>query len=108
VQCAPIGLKDKIAAEPIVIFEVMSESSWHIDSFAKNREYAATPSVRRYIMLTQAEIGGTVFERAGDDWVGHAIGPDTILRMPEIGVEVPAAEFYEGIGFLVEGEETLT
>jgi hypothetical protein len=45
-----------------------------------------------------------MFERAGDDWVGHAFGLDTILRMPEIGVEVPVAEFYEGIGFSVEGE----
>jgi Uma2 family endonuclease len=53
VQCAPIGLKDKLAAKPVVIFEVMSESSWHIDSITKNREYAATPSVHRYIMLAQ-------------------------------------------------------
>jgi hypothetical protein len=40
-----------------------------------------------------------VFARAGDDWVGHIIGADAVLAMPEIGIIVPLAEFYEGVEF---------
>jgi hypothetical protein len=34
---------------------------------------------------------------ADGDWVGHIVGPDTILDMPEIGIAVPLPEFYAGI-----------
>lgn len=97
VACTPGDPKDKVVRDPVVIFEVMSESTWRTDLVTKNKEYAATPSVRRYVILAQDTIGGTVFERVGDDWVGHLLTADSILRMPEIEVEVPLAEFYEGV-----------
>jgi hypothetical protein len=58
---------------------------------------AATPSVRRSVILAQDAVRGTVFERVGDDWVGHMLGAEALLRMPEIGIEVPLAEFYRGV-----------
>ena len=55
-------------------------------------------------MLEQDFVGATVFARSGDDWVGHVLGADAILDMPEIGIELPLAELYEGIVFA--GDET--
>ncbi len=83
----------------MVIFEVLSESTSRTDTITKAREYGATPSVRRYIILAQDEIGGQMFERVGEDWLGHVLGSDSILRMPEIGIEVPLSELYEDIEF---------
>jgi Uma2 family endonuclease len=100
VTCTPGAPGDKIARDPVVIFEVLSESTTGIDTVVKNREYAATPSVRRYVLLAQDVMGGTMFERVGEDWIGHILGPESLLAMPEIGIEVPIAEFYEGIDLL--------
>jgi Uma2 family endonuclease len=97
VTCSRGEPGDKIARDPVVIFEVLSESTMGIDTVVKNREYAATASVRRYVLLAQDGVGGTMFERIGGDWVGHVMGPESILAMPEIDVELPIAEFYEGI-----------
>ncbi len=97
VTCTPGSPGDKLARDPVVIFEVLSASTAGTDTVVKNREYAATLSVRRYILLAQDVMGGTMFERIGDDWVGHILGPDSILRMSEIAVEVPIAEFYDGV-----------
>ena len=83
-----------MARDPVVIFEVLSESTATTDYGTKNEEYAATPSVRRYIILSQSKISGTMFERIGDDWIGHLLSAESILRMPEIGIEVPLAELY--------------
>ena len=94
VVCTPVQPTAKIVREPVVIFEVLSTSTASIDSVTKNNEYAATPSVQRYIMLAQDLIGGTMFERIGSDWVGHVLTADAVLKMPEIGVEVPISEFY--------------
>jgi Uma2 family endonuclease len=99
VTCAPLVPDRTVAAEPVVIFEVLSKSTGHYDLTTKNREYAGTASVRRYVMLEQTRIEATMYMRTGDgiDWIGHLLGPDTILDMPEIGVSVPMAEFYAGI-----------
>jgi Uma2 family endonuclease len=97
VICSPVPPQAKSVRDPVVIFEVLSDSTAPTDMITKNREYASTPSVRRYIILSQKEIGATIFERTADDWVGHLLGADAILRMPEIGIELPLAELYEGI-----------
>jgi len=39
-----------------------------------------------------------MFERIGDDWVGHLLRADSVPRMPEISIEVTLAELYEGVG----------
>jgi Uma2 family endonuclease len=97
VVCSAVPLRSTVVNDPVVIFEVLSESTARTDIVTKNQEYAATPSVMRYVLLAQDEIGGTMFERVGGDWVGHILRADTVLRMPEIDIEVPLAELYEGV-----------
>jgi hypothetical protein len=52
-------------------------------------------TVRRYVMLEQRAAVGTMFSQAADGaWTGQMIGPDTVIDMPEIGIELPMAEIY--------------
>ncbi len=99
VACSPLARDAKIVSDPVVIFEVLSDSTEATDMVTKNHEYAAIASVRRYIMLSQNDIAGTMFERVGDDWVGHLLSAASLVRMPEIGIEVALAELYEGVEF---------
>ena len=81
----------------IVVFEVLSPTSGPTDRIVKVREYRAVPTIRRYVILECASVGLTVLERAseGDDWTATALTGHETLRMPEIGIEIPVAEFYE-------------
>jgi Uma2 family endonuclease len=83
--------------DPVVIFEILSDSSARTDLVTKNHEYASVATVRRYIVLAQDEMSGTMFERIGTDWVGHLLHAGSILRMSEIDIELPLAELYEGV-----------
>jgi len=96
--CRPVAPADTVIADPVVVFEILSESSTNTDLIDKNQEYRATPSVRRYAVLEQTHAAAVVFVRKGDDWVSEIVsGQDSTLRMPEIGVEIPLSELYEGI-----------
>lgn len=95
--CSPFVASAMRITDPIVIFEIMSDDSARCDLMTKNREYAAMPSVRRYVVLAQDAMAGTMFERSGTDWVGRLLKADSILRMPEIDIEVPLPELYEGV-----------
>jgi Uma2 family endonuclease len=105
VVCSEASLRSTVIRDPVVIFEVLSDSTTRTDLFIKNQDYAATPSVRRYVILSQDEIGGSMYERVGMDWVWHAISAESTLPMPEIGIEVPVAEFYEGVTFASETDQ---
>lgn len=94
VVCTPVPLDAKVVRDPVVVFEVLSPSTAVTDQFAKNQEYRATPSIRRYVMLAQDRVAATVFAREGGDWIGRVLAEGDTLVMPEIGIEVPLAELY--------------
>jgi len=82
----------------LIVFEVESDSTALLDQTVKNPEYEATPSIMRYVMLSQDSMTATVFARVGDVWAGSLVtDPAKVLAMPEIGAEVPLCEFYEGV-----------
>lgn len=95
VTCGPVPRGSTVLRDPVVIFEVLSRGTARTDRMVKNREYAATASVRRYVMLKQGTIGATMFERVDADWIGRILGADAVIRMPKIGIEVLLAELYE-------------
>ena len=99
VVCAPTDRRAKFVENPTVVFEVLSPSTTRTDRIAKVREYQATPSVQRYVMLEQDGVAAVVYARAGAVWTHEILTAESILALPEIGVDLPLAELYEGIAF---------
>ena len=83
VVCSPLIRPPRSSADPVVIFEVLSPSTAAKDRIVKAREYQATPSVQRYVMLEQARIGATVYVRAADGWSVLILKEDDTLDLPE-------------------------
>jgi Uma2 family endonuclease len=97
VTCKAVGLTATIVEEPVVVFEVLSEDTARTDRIEKLREYQATPSIKRYVILEQKSIGANVFTRRGDEWVATALAEGDVLSMLEIGIDVPLTEFYANL-----------
>ena len=53
-------------------------------------------------MLDQDGVSATVYARSGDTWTHEILVAGSNLSLPEIGVELPLAELYEGIVFEAE------
>jgi len=49
------------------------------------------------VMLEQDRVAATVFSRQEGGWIGHLVGEGETLHLPEIGLELPLAELYEGL-----------
>ena len=99
VVCTPIARGSHLVEDPVVIFEILSPSTALTDRIVKNREYRATPSVQRYVLLEQLRPAATVFAREGAEWLGRLADSDAVLAMPELGIALPLAEVYEGVEF---------
>jgi Uma2 family endonuclease len=97
VICTPVPPRSTIVRDPVVVFEVLSDSTAHTDRFDKLREYGATPSIQRYVILEQDAIEAIVYVREGTNLVVETLTATDTLRMPEIGIEVPMTELYVGV-----------
>lgn len=97
VICSPLDRKATVVTDPVIVFEVLSESTAHVDYFDKLREYTASSSIRRYVIVDQDLIAAAVFVRDGDRMVVETFAGGDILKLPEIDVEIPLDELYRGV-----------
>ena len=98
VVCSAIDPNASEVTDPVVVMEVLSDGTSAQDRIVKNQEYRDTPSIQHYAILEQDRVAATVFARAGSDWTGQLlVGRDAVLVFREIDVEIPLAEFYEGM-----------
>lgn len=99
VVCTPVAPKAQIVRDPVVVFEVLSESTARTDMVRKLGEYAETGSIQRYVILQQDFIGGLNLTRQGDRFVAEPLAEDSTLHMPELGIQVPVSDFYQGLAY---------
>ena len=101
VTCGRNDGESRLVEGVVVVFEVLSPSTGRTDRIDKLREYQAVASIRRYVILESRSLGLTVFERADGvhAWTASSLVEGDVLRLPEIGIEVPVDEFYERVEF---------
>ena len=97
VSCTAFPDSVTIVAEPVVIFEVLEAGIAGDDRTVKLAEYKSLPSVRRYIKVEPDRMFASVITRSDTGWDHALAGPNGKLAMPEIGVEIPMAELYDGL-----------
>ena len=91
----------KLSPGTVATFEVLSPGSVRTDRVDKVREYAAVPSIRRYVILEQTAPVLTVLHRGdgGAGWGALPLGAGEALELPELGIAVPVDEIYAGLTF---------
>jgi Uma2 family endonuclease len=97
VYCAPVPPGETVIREPVVVFEVLSPGTSRTDRIEKLREYQATPSIQRYVILEQDSVAAMVFTRRDDAWVVRPLIAGDTLAMPEIDATLPLADIYADV-----------
>ncbi len=99
VTCTKFLDTERLAPDVRVVFEVLSPTSGRMDRIEKVREYASVPTMRRYVIVETKFAGLLVLHRqqAEAAWTALTLTGDDTLDLPEIGITVPVAEFYEDV-----------
>ncbi len=86
---------------PIVIVEVLSESTRRIDLTEKLDAYLAIPTLKALIFVEPGIVFATVHRRGPSGGFSREdyAGTEAVIPLPEIGVDLALAEVYEGIEF---------
>ena len=100
VTCSRVPGEERLVPDPVVVFEIISPSSVRTDEVVKLLEYQTVLSIKRYVLIEQREILVTVHSRQYDEpWDATVLAESDVVHMPEIGIEVPVADLYDGIVF---------
>jgi Uma2 family endonuclease len=96
VDCGTARGESLWAAEPRVIFEVLSPSTERIDRGEKLRDYQALPSLEAYAIVDQSRHAVTLYRRQDPSWKMELFTEtDAIVSLPSIGCVLTLASIYE-------------
>jgi len=103
VICQPNPQSDSFQDEPAALFEVLSRRTRRIDEGEKKDAYLTIPSLTLYVLVEQTTPALVVFRRTDQGVVREVYqGLDAVVPMPEIELDLPLAEIYDGVEFAPE------
>lgn len=94
VTCSPFQGSDRAVPEPVLIIEILSDSTTALDRGIKRAEYMALPSLQRYVMLVQDEPLALVCAR-DDDFRERRVRD--AVHLPGFDLSMPLAELHGGL-----------
>jgi Uma2 family endonuclease len=100
--------KPKTLTNPLVIVEVLSDSTERIDRREKFLSYQELDSLQHYVLVSQDEALIEVYTRQSNghwDYVA-LLGSEATLDLPAIDFSVPLSMIYRGVDFPVKLEVT--
>ena len=101
ITCTKFPETDRIAPNPVAVFEVISPSSEPNDHHIKLAEYQTVASILTYVIVESAFAAVLVYHREAADlpFVATPLIGDATLALPSLGIELPIAELYEDVQF---------
>jgi Uma2 family endonuclease len=103
VVCRPNPPSDSFQDDPAAVFEVLSRGTRRVDEGEKKEAYLTIPSLGVYALVEQEMPAVVVFRRTHQGFVREVYeGLDAVIPLPEIEIELPLSEIYDGVEFVAE------
>jgi Uma2 family endonuclease len=94
---------DTFQDAPVVIIEVLSNSTRRADENEKREAYLSMDSLCVYVRVEQSTVAAVVDRRTDDGFQRESyVGPDAVIPLPEIACELPLADLYDGVELVPE------
>lgn len=108
VVCKPNPPNDSFHNAPVVIVEVISESTRRVDQYEKCEAYLSIDSLCVYILIEQTTAAALVYRRTDDGFDRESYaGLDAIIPLPEIECQLALADLYHNVDFKAVVSEEL-
>ena len=106
VVCSQNPDDDSFQDKPVVIFEVLSKKTRRLDEGEKKDAYFTIPSLAAYVLIEQQAPSVVVWRRKRKQFVAESYdGLKQVIPLPEVEIDLPLAEIYQGVRFGAEPDE---
>ena len=104
VVCESTGDDDSFQDKPMVVVEVLSDSTKRVDLGEKRDAYLAVPSLKVLMIVDPGRLWVQLDRRGANGGFSQEFyqSLDEVIPLPEVETELRVAEIYEGIDLGVE------
>jgi Uma2 family endonuclease len=98
IRCGPTGPRSRYAADPVVVFEVLSPSTMRYDRGIKLEGYRRIPTLRQIVLVYQDSVRIESWSREGEEWAEEPVvllSVDQTLAIPALATELSLALVYD-------------
>lgn len=97
--CDPSDHEERLSLKsPVLLTEVLSDSTESFDLGRKLDEYLKIPSLLYYLIVQQKAHHVRVYERRDGEWkYGVVEGLDGLVQLPQLGAAIPMTTIYEDV-----------
>jgi Uma2 family endonuclease len=99
ITCSPPEPGRRFIKSPVLIVEVLSDSTANHDRGTKVPDYMQIPSVQEILLVDSREPHAQLWRRDGRRWIVEDVTGDTTLPLQSIDADLPLAAVYEGVAF---------
>ncbi|HYD67057.1 Uma2 family endonuclease [Azospirillum sp.] len=99
VTCSPPEPGRRFIKSPVLIVEVLSDSTANHDRGTKVPDYMQIPSVQEILLVDSREARAQLWRRDGRRWIVEDFTGDASLPLMSIDAELPLSAIYEGVAF---------
>jgi Uma2 family endonuclease len=94
----PIRWNEQLVHDPILIIEILSESTAAFDRGSKVPDYRRISSVNEILLIDSGRILVELHQRQGVDWTMQIIAdPAVAISLSSAGIEISMSELYDGL-----------
>jgi Uma2 family endonuclease len=100
--CEEKGDAYRYATDPLLIVEVLSESTATTDRVDKLHEYCLMPSLKYYLIVEQAKCSVEVYIHDDDRWYVEFYNKmEDVIKLPFFDIELPLSAIYKKVVFVI-------
>lgn len=98
-RCGPGDPRATHVDDPVLVVEVLSPSTALHDLTRKRLAYQSIPSLKVVLWVHPDRMRVDLMRRRDPGWVDEepAEGPEGVVVLPELGIELPLSEIYAGV-----------
>ncbi len=90
--------QDRAIPDPVLLVEVLSNSTAIVDQTSKAAEYTAIDSLQHYLMLEQDSAEAVLLSRSDEGWIETTIvGLSLEIALPALGLSLPMLAAYKDV-----------
>jgi len=106
VACGERADGDQEVSDPVVLVEVLCNSTAARDHGYKRWAYSTIPSLRHYVLISQEAAAAEVASPDGETWRSVILRDAAAsLRLDALGLEIPLTEVFAGVDFAGESRD---
>lgn len=97
VTCSPHQPGQRSTPNPVLVVEILSDSTAGHDRGTKVPDYMQIPSVQEVLLIDSRAVKAQLWRRDGTRWIVEDFTGDTPLPLASIAAEVPLPSLYDGV-----------